>query len=157
MRTRSLSFIAWVLVCATAAVAADPIVGTWKLNVAKSKYAPGQTAPTAGMEVYREIEGNQIELTFTRTTANGSLLSSKYAWPAQGGDVKILQHDAQGTSFVETLIVPGDWYVTVLQGGKQIRVRHKTCSKDGKTMVQTIKETDAKGKVVEGLEVFDRQ
>jgi hypothetical protein len=38
------------------ALAADPIVGTWKLNVAKSKFNPG-AAMTTGTRTYAEAKG----------------------------------------------------------------------------------------------------
>ena len=38
------------------ALAADPIVGTWKLNVAKSRFSPGAEL-TAGTRVYGEANG----------------------------------------------------------------------------------------------------
>ena len=38
------------------AFAADPIVGTWKLNVAKSKFSPGAEL-TAGSRIYTEAKG----------------------------------------------------------------------------------------------------
>jgi hypothetical protein len=90
-------------------LAADPIVGTWKLNLAKSKFAPNQPdIPKSGTEAYREVEGDQIELTVTRTEADGSSVLSKYAWPDQGGAVKILQGGPKRiTTLVETLIEQG--------------------------------------------------
>jgi hypothetical protein len=57
----------------------------------------------------------------------------------------------------ETLIAPGDWYVTFLQNGKQRGVIHKVISKDGKTMTQPRKGVDAQGKPFEHIEVYDRQ
>jgi hypothetical protein len=139
--------------------AADPIIGTWKLNVAKSKFAPNQQKiPKSGTEVYREVEGDQIELTITRTAADGSSVLSKFACPAQGGAAKTLQGGPeQATAFVETLIEPGNWYVTAMQNGKQVSWAHKTISKDGKTMTQTWKNMDAQGKPIVDIEVFDRQ
>ena len=44
------------LFLASPAFAADPIVGTWKLNVAKSKFIKGSEL-TAGTRVYTEASG----------------------------------------------------------------------------------------------------
>ena len=51
----SLIMLAAVLF-AGPAFAADPVVGTWKLNVAKSKFSSGG-ALTAGTRVYTEAKG----------------------------------------------------------------------------------------------------
>ena len=49
--------------------AADPIIGTWKLNVEESKFSPIlkdiQPPPKERTEVYREIEGDLIEFSST--------------------------------------------------------------------------------------------
>jgi hypothetical protein len=68
-------------------------------------------------------------------------------------------HDAQteGESYVETVIEPGNRFLTTLKNGKQIEVQHLVLSKDGKTMSITAKGTDAKGKPFESVEVFDKQ
>lgn len=155
---KTMLFLA-VFALAGSLLAGDPIIGTWKLNLAKSKFAPNQPdIPKSGTEAYREVEGGQIELTYTRTKADGSSVLSKYAWPAQGGAAKTLQGGPkQITTFVETLIEPGNWYVTALQNGKQISWAHKTISKDGKTMTVTWKNMDAQGKPIVDIEVFDRQ
>jgi hypothetical protein len=41
MRTRLLLVVGFVLVLAGVAMAGDPFIGTWKLNVAQSKFTPG--------------------------------------------------------------------------------------------------------------------
>jgi hypothetical protein len=50
---------------AVGARGADPIIGSWKLNIAKSTFPPTlQAGPKEHTEVYREIEGDQIELIY---------------------------------------------------------------------------------------------
>lgn len=71
--------------------------------------------------------------------------------------MRVPQGGPEGTSWVETLIDPGNWYVTRLQNSKQVALVHKTFSKDGKTMRQTTKGTDDQGKPYEQVKVFDRQ
>ena len=137
--------------------AADPIIGTWKLNIAKSTFSPNVPAVKENTDVYREIEGGQIELTYTATEKDGSATLLKLTWPVQGGMAKVLQGDPAGTTWVETLIAPGEWYATYLRDGKQFQTRHKAISKDGKTMRQTLRGFDAQGKPFELLLVSDRQ
>jgi hypothetical protein len=77
-----------MLALASATMSADPIIGSWKLNLAKSKFSTPGSAPKELTEVYREIEGNQIERTATAISADGSSGSMKLTWPRQGGDRK---------------------------------------------------------------------
>jgi hypothetical protein len=137
--------------------AADPIIGTWKLNLEESKFPPTEVMPKERTEVYRELAVDQMEFTATGTEANGSPISFKATWPSQGGTVDILQGGDEKTSYIETLIEPGNWYVTVLQNGKQTGVINKTFSKDGKRMRQTYRGTDAQGNPFERLSVYDRE
>ena len=139
--------------------AADPIIGTWKLNIAKStpRTAPRSPLPKEWTEVYREIEGDQIEATFTWIHTDGSSSLLKGIWPAQGGTMKVLQGGNPALSYVQTLIEPGNWYRTALRDGKQVGFIHKTFSKDGKTMRQTHKGVDAQGRPYEDLRVYDKQ
>ncbi len=130
--------------------AADPIIGTWKLNVAKSTIPPSESSPKGQTEIYREMDGDQIEFSVTITQKDGSVVSGKLTWPKQGGTVKAPAGQLpKGRSYVEILVAPGEWYVAVLDNGKQTAFIHKTISKDRKTMTQTFGD--------ESVWVFDRQ
>src|SRR5437868_985042 len=94
-------------------IAADRIAGIWKLDVAGSKFASFISPPKEQTEVYRELASGEIELVLTRVTSEGVTTSTRLLWPAAGGVVK----DPEGTlpkgqTLVETLLGPGEWYVT---------------------------------------------
>ena len=136
--------------------AADPIIGTWKLNVDKSKNLSSQYV-IVKIEEYREIEGGQIEAAIEGTITGGQPVSNKFIFPRQGGMVKYHRVIREGISDVETLIAPGEWIVTRMENGKQVSIRHKIVSKDGKTMSQKVREIDAKGQPFESLFVYEKQ
>ena len=145
-----------IFVLTTSLWAADPIVGTWKLNVAKSQMPLADTALKDQTEIYRELAGGEVELTFTRTLANGSSEASKFTWPAQGGAAKILEGNyPEGSSFVEIAIKPGEWYVAYMLNGQQLGIMHKVIIKD--TMRETIRGSDPQGKPIEYFLVLDRK
>jgi len=157
MRTRSLAVVATAILIAaltTVAMAADPIVGTWKFNPAKSRMSQ---APKERTETYREIEGEQIELTYAVIQQDGSRHLFKAAWPRVGGPVHVLQTGNDKVSYVEILLGPGNWYYVALQDGKETGVVHKTVSKDGKILEETVRWTDAQGKPHHELVVLDKQ
>jgi hypothetical protein len=138
---------------------ADPIIGAWKLNVAKSKIPQSDTAPKEITDVYREGGTDQIELIRTGTQRDGSPDSSKWVWPRVGGIAERTSPSPLpvGTSYIELLIDSGHWYVTILQNGKQNILMHKVITKDGKTMRITVKSINAQGKPIEQLQVFEKQ
>jgi len=136
--------------------AADPSVGTWKLNIAKSKMPPSAQAPVKEeTQVTREV-GDQYEITFTGTRTDGSTFSLKFSCPQKGGVVKY-ENAPEGQMSVTTMISPSEWYGTSLSGGKQVAFGHYVISKDGKTMTRTGKGTDDKGKPYESLAVWEKQ
>ncbi len=136
--------------------AADPIIGTWKLNIAKSKNLSSLPVMVQ-MEIYREVNGDDIELAIRGKRADGSPLSYQIIFPRQGGQVRYPQAVEEGRSEVQLLIAPGNWTVTWMQNGRQVLLRNKTVSKDGQTMRQALKGVNAEGKPFEVLVFFDRQ
>jgi hypothetical protein len=163
---RKAMFFLAVFALAAPLWAADPIIGTWKLNVEKTRELnsgksqnPESAADTIKeqTEVYRNLDSERIEITLTRTRTDGTSSVSKLVWPAQGGAVTFLQGDPRGRSLVETLIAPGEWYVTYMREGKQYMTLHKAVSKDGKTLRQTFKYLDRDGKLLEGTTIYDKQ
>ena len=138
--------------------AADPSVGTWKLNIAKSKFALDQkVTPKEGTVVVRELASGELELTLTRTMTDGSQTSIKLTWPLTGGVLKSQAAEPEGRSAVTTMIAPGEWYTTYLQNGKQVQLIHSVIGKDGKTMHLTTTGMDDQGKPSLAQSVWDRQ
>jgi hypothetical protein len=136
--------------------AAEPIVGTWKINASKSKFAPVEGWVKEMTVTYGEV-GDQLTYEAKGTLINGSSISEKGNRPLVGGVIKVQPPNAEGTVGFVTVIGPGDAYVTTLQNGKQTVVNHFVVSKDGKTLTVTVKGTDSKGKPAEALYLWDRQ
>ena len=91
----SLLILATVLF-AVPAFAADPIIGTWKLDVAKSKFSPGQELK-ASTRVYSEANG-VYTLDQKLTGADGKELS----YSVQYSDGKDMKQAANGTLALDT-------------------------------------------------------
>jgi len=143
---------------------ADPIIGTWKLNVAKSKFSPvllkilNETVPREKTELYEQV-GDRIVLAATATMADGRSISGRYAWPAKGG-IASVQEDLPafaGITIIETLIAPGEWYATFLKDGKQFMVIHKVVGEDGQTLCLNYTGADAQGNSFGQTDVYERQ
>jgi hypothetical protein len=146
------------MVTASAAVTEDPIVGTWKLDVRKSKLVQSLSPPTAQTEIYRELPSGRIELELTKIDEHGTSDSMTLTWSAGGGIVQDLRSSLpKGLTVIETRLEPGDWYVTFLMDGTQFMTMHKVISHDKKVMRQTVKGLDPHGHYVEQIQVLYRQ
>jgi hypothetical protein len=136
----------------------DPILGTWTLNVQRSRFPRTDvSAPKGHVEVYRRV-ADRIERTSTRPAPDGSSSITRVTWPTEGGFAVYEQGQVpQGRTIIEALISSGEWYAIFLQDGKQYQTIRKMIANDGKTMTQVIRGVDTQGKPFEQLNVYDRQ
>ena len=131
-----------------ALVAADnPFVGTWKLNVAKSKFNPG---PAPQSETVVIGADNKVEV--TGADANGQLQKWSFTY-TQGTAATIT--GVPDASVTETR--KGHTMDQVWKIGKGMQKGHGVISKDGKTMLYTITGTDADGKPAGGTSVYEKR
>ena len=139
--------------------AADPLIGSWRLDVSKSGYwALTQTTVKELSTVYRELEDGMVEVSCIGVRADGSAISSKAVFPRQGGFVKDqLGIGSEDIVSIVTVIDSYNFYLTILAHGKQVMFYHSTISKDGKRKQDRYKATDETDKIHEGLEISNRQ
>jgi hypothetical protein len=148
----SLLLLAGVLF-AGPAFAADPIVGAWTLNVAKSKFS-SNTDLTAGSRVYTEADG-LYTLDQKLTGADGKVRSLRSQY-RDGKDVKQAGGGPADTTHA-TKIDANTWDFDLKKDGKVVGHVHRVVSADGKTL--TVHNTGAKlsGATGEETLVYDRQ
>ena len=151
---RKVMFFLAVIGLAGSLWAADPTVGTWKLNIEDSKFQSTAQPPKEQVVEKRELDSSQFELTITGINADGSPISAKMTHSQQGG---IVSGSPEGVMVVLTVVAPGETLTTFLQDGKQVQLHRNIVSKDGKTMRQIIKGMDDQGKPYEEIMVYDRQ
>ena len=115
---------------AGSAFAADPIVGTWTLNVAKSKFTSGP-APKAGTRIYTESDGvYTLEQKITGSDGKEVPLKVQYR---EGQDETLT--DAHGIDSIHaTKVNANTWDFALKSGGKEVGHVHRTVSADGKTL-----------------------
>jgi hypothetical protein len=147
-----------VLTLAAVGFAADPLVGTWKLDVMSSKYPPGARPPKELTEIYAERDSTTMAFTANRVSATGVSSSGTILWPLGGGIVQDPDRtQPQGRMIVQILLRPGEWWTVFLMNGVQARLLHKKVSNDGRTLTQTETATDAQGSPIEQVQVYHRQ
>jgi hypothetical protein len=134
--------------------AADPFVGTWKLNVSKSNYVAG-TPPKEQTVTISDSGANQ-DTAVSLTAADGSSISYHFTVPAKGGTGSAVE--GGGFDAVTAKRINESTREThFTQGGKEVRTVRTSVSKDGKTMQAKVKGTDAQGKPVDATLVFEKQ
>ena len=115
---------------------ANPFVGTWKLNPAKSKFGAG--APPKEETITIQTVGDQDQVMVNSTAADGSA-SWGYEVPVKGGTGKILAGpwDAVSSKWIDDHTRE----TIYMKGGKEIRTNYLVVSKNGKTLTITFKGT----------------
>lgn len=147
----SLIVLAGVLF-ASPAFAADPVVGAWKLNVAKSKFRPG-AALTAGTRVYTEADG-LYTLDQKLTGTDGKEVSNRVQY-RDGKDVKATAGAADTTHAKK--IDADTWDFDLKKDGKVVGHVHRVVSADGKTLTVHNTGMQLSGATGDETLVFDKQ
>lgn len=138
---------------ASMCIAAEATMGTWKLNEAKSSFAPG--APKNHTVVY-EAAGAEVKVTVDGTSADGKPTHNEWkgkfdgkVYPVTGDPTQ----DARSYKKIDDRTLE----LTVMKGGKALFTGRIAVSADGKTRTVTIDATDAAGKKATSTAVYDKQ
>src|SRR5205807_2632892 len=153
MKTRiAVVAVALSFVAAGACFAANPHMGTWKLNEAKSKLAPGMGKNTT--VIYTE-QGDKIKVTVDGVDKNGKPTHSVWvgkfdgkAYPAKG--------NLPYNSVAYKVINDRTNDITAMKDGKIGWSGRITVSADGKSRTVTINGTDENGKKFKAKAVYDK-
>jgi hypothetical protein len=155
MKTNAIGLtLAFCFLAGTACLAADLAMGTWKLNEAKSKFAPGSGKNT--MVVYKDAMGGKVKITTDGVDASGKPTHSEWTGKFDGKDYSITG-DPNSDMRSYTKVDERTLNFTVKKGGKVTVTGRVSVAADGKSRTVTISGTNAKGKKVKNVAVFDKQ
>ena len=151
-------FVGAALAIATGAVVAatpaDPAIGTWKLNLAKSKFSPGP-APKSQTRTYVE-SAQGILLTVKTTSADGKETTTTLTFKDDGKPYPVSgspDYDMVSVKRVDATTV----HSTQMKAGATVGTGVRSVSKDGKTLTFAQKGTHATGVKYDDVSVYDRQ
>jgi hypothetical protein len=145
-----------VLLCASIHAQSNPLVGTWKLNLEKSKYEPGP----APKSLTRTIEpaGDGVKYTFEGVSADGKLISYGFTVGFDGKDSPITGSMPSGADTIAgKRIDPNRYVATIKKGGKVLGESHVSVSADGKVTTVDVTGTTAAGTKIHEVQVYDKQ
>lgn len=138
---------------ATAADAPDTVVGTWKLNAAKSTHSTA--IYKSETRTYTAVPGG-ISLTWERVTADGKTSTVKTTYKFDGKDYPVTgssDFDAISAKRIDANTVE----TTEKHAGKAVGNTRRSVSADGKTLTLNVKFTPADGHEFGAMIVYDRQ
>jgi hypothetical protein len=153
----AVAAVAWgVIFDATAFTqSTNPAIGTWKLNVAKSKYVAGTLNKSGTTKI--EAAGTGVKVTVDTVAGDGTTRHWTYTANADGKDVPITGNSQYGNTAAMTRVNANTTRQTYKSGGKVTATQTTTVSADGKTRTVTTKGTDARGQAIDGVAVYDKQ
>ena len=150
----SVAACAVVLVSGSSALAKDNWVGTWKLDLAKSKYTAGPAPQSQTLKFEATPDG--IKLTATGVDAEGKPMDSGYTSKWDGKEVPWTGNPNADTAAPKR--IDANRYRNVWKkDGKETVTAKVAVSRDGKTLTITQTGKDAQGKAVNVVAVYDRQ
>jgi len=133
---------------------AEPLMGSWKTNPAKSKYSPGP-APKSTIVKY-EAQGAGLKITADITNADGTTQYEEYV-ATFDGKASVVNGDPDRDSAISKRIDANTTVVMGTKGEKPTVNFRRVVSKDGKTLTLTQTGVDGKGQKLNNVAVFDKQ
>ena len=154
MKMKRLVFAAaFCLTAVAVGFAADPNVGAWKLNEAKSKIAAGAIK---NLTVVYTAEGDSYKCVVDGLDRDGKPSHNEWTGKFDGKDYPVTGDPTADTRSVK-LVSPGHYTLTNKKDGKTVVTGTVVFSPDNRTRTLTTHTTDAAGKKVTSTAVYDRQ
>ena|ERR1700760_1541222 len=139
------------------ASAQDNSLGTWKANIAKSKYTPAPW-PVKDLTVKRESAPGGVKVTNMGTRTDGSEINSSYTAKYDGSSSEVT---GEGSPYDSMSVKQGDKN-TFTYEAKNSKTKYRASgrivvSADGKTLTTTASGVTADGKPMTMKLVYDKQ
>jgi hypothetical protein len=157
MKLRTITTVlAMLVVCAGLRAADDPLLGSWKLNLAQSKYDPGPAPTTSTINKYVPWGTDGVRVITDGTDAQGNPDHTEYSAQYDGKDYPVAGERDFDTVALQRI----DPHTTLLinkKGGHVVRVLRRVVSKDGRTLTAAMVGVNARGQAFHNVTVYDRQ
>ena len=144
----------WFLACAGSTQAqSDAFVGSWQLNIAKSKFDPGP-APKSQSRVWEPSGRVSVE----SVNAAGKHVGYGYTIKTDGSPYPTMGAIPNGAEAIVTKRVNSNGVeATFKRAGKAVEATSFTVSKDGKVLTIDAKGTTPDGQAFHNVTVWDKQ
>jgi len=149
----SVLLLVTLLIGATMCFAADPNLGTWKLNEGKSKIAAGLPKNTT---VTYDAAGDGIKATVEGVDGQGKPTHTEWTGKYDGKDYPVTGDPTSDTRSLKK-INARTLELTAKKDGKVTITGRIVVAADGKSRTLTANWTDAMGKKAKSVAVYDKQ
>jgi hypothetical protein len=137
-----------------AGIDADPVVGTWKLNLAKSTFGGGPAFKSQIRTYSQSAQG--LTLKMKTVSADGKETTTQTTYHVDGKDYPSTG-DRDFDSLSGMRIDTNTTEFTLKRAGKPVGTIRRTVSNDGQTLTLNFVITNANGVQLSQLTVFERQ
>ena len=146
-----------VVACGALLAQSNPAIGTWKLNLAKSKYSPGP--PPKSQTTKIEAAGNGVKNTNEGIDGDGNPITYGYTTNYDGKDTPITgSRSPNGADSIAVKRIDANTTTSTLKkAGKVVLTTRTVYSTDGKQRTITSKGTNESGQPTNNVTVYDRQ
>jgi len=153
-----LTIVVLVTLCSAILLAQAPaaknMVGTWKLNAAKSTFSPGP--PLKGQTATLTAVDGGLKVAADRVEADGK--TTHFEWTAKfdGKDYPVTGdpgRDAVSVKKVDDYTLE----ITNKKAGKTLSVLRAVYAKDGKTRTETTTGVNTQGQKINNVTAWDKQ
>ena len=142
--------------CAPAFAQSNPAVGTWKLNVEKSKYDPGPAPKSLTRTL--EAQGENVKYSFEGVSAEGTGFAYSFTVAFDGKESPITGSMPGGADAISIKRTDGNTFeATLTKAGKVIGTAKSEISKDGRVTTVTARGTNVDGQATTSSAVYDKQ
>jgi hypothetical protein len=155
MKTKTIALSLGLVFAAGALYAADPMMGTWKLNQSKSKLTRG-TAMNTKVVYDDHLIRNKVTVTTDGVDAEGRPAHGEWKGKFNGKDYEVTG-DPTADTRAYTKVNDQTLDMIGKKGGKVVTQGRIVVSADGKTRVVTLHGTTAKGKKFTNTAVYDKE
>jgi hypothetical protein len=142
--------------CAPAFAQSNPAIGTWKLNVEKSKYNPGPAPKSLTRTL--EAQGENVKYSFEGVSAEGTGVAYSFTVAFDGKETPITGSMPGGADAISIKRIDASTFeATLTKAGKVIGTAKSEISKNGKVTTVTAQGTNAEGQATTSSAVYDKQ
>jgi len=148
----------FVMALAVVGQSPDALLGTWKVNYAKSTYSPPSPEPTPQSQIsaWESSGGGQFKNTIDVVDAKGQQLHLEINLRFDGADYAVNGAAAPTTRSYKR-IDDSDFEFVEKVDGKVTTTSRSVGAPDGKTRTLTVTGTNAQGQTVKNVVLWEKQ
>ena len=135
----------------------SPLIGTWKQELAKSKYDPVNLKPKTGLTINIQAAGTGYKVTTDGTDVKGAPAHTEYTDATEDGKDYAVQGSADCDSVAVKKIDANTRILVNKKSGTVVRMLRSVVSKDGKTLTLDAVGYNAQSVAFHAVTVYDKQ